>query len=125
MANPAIRALASEHTGYNRTFALDAYNRPATETRTLFTFRAYHYATSAKERLLLPEGIRQRAVYTMMTEDALTVGKEATSSAAGALSDIVEIGGRTYEIVSEDSLGDHPILALRHYTYVLALENPA
>jgi len=125
MANPAIRALASTHTGYHRTFARDAYNRPSTETRTAFTFSGYHYATSPKERMLLPEGIRQKAVYTLLTEDALTVGMEATSTASGTLSDIVTIGGRTYEILSEDNLGDHPVLGLRHYTYVLALENPA
>jgi len=125
LTNPAVRALATKHTGYHRTFAFDSYNRPSAETRTAFTFQAYHYNTSPKERLLLPEGIRQKAVYTMLTEEPLTVGREATSTTTGVISDVIEIGGRTYEILSEDSVGDHPVLGLRHYTYVLALENPA
>lgn len=123
--NIAIAALARTLTCYRRELTVSAYNETTGTTETAFTVRGHAYPTSARERLLLPEGLRARATWSLVTEDALQVGGEATGAVDGALSDIVVVDGIRYEAVSVSDRSTNPIVGIRHRTYTLAQENPA
>lgn len=123
--NIAINALKRTFTGEHRSVTLNARNQISGVTTEAFSFAGHAWPTSARERLLLPEGLREKAMLSLVTEDELNTAREARAGEAGTMSDIVEIDGIRYEVVGVNDRSNHPIVGIRHRTYTLALENPA
>lgn len=118
MTNRIIERFASTYTYQrrNQNVKVDGHTSPPT-LQTPVEFRASIQPLSGRDRLLLPEGDRNRNFVRIYTDTQLTM----ESQVGKTLGDIVTYAGKTWQVQETD---DWNLNAYKHFKFIaVAFEN--